>query len=237
MRKQILYFSFTFILSIYMSISVNAQNENGNPFITNYCAEDYKGHSQNHSVIQDKRGFIYIANGNGIIVYDGNSLLYLIDDSFDIAKIEAGQLKIVNTDFYVNSCIEEFCNSFNTFDNNKKISNIELKVSIPKNKDSKIHTYEFRFRQILNNLISNALKFTKSGYIEIGYSLNNNTTDFITFFVKDTGIGIHEKELDSTFNRFSKIMKQKQMFTGEPDSDLQYQKILLNLAEVKFGLN
>ena len=73
MKKQILYFSFTFSLSIYLSISLYAQNETGNPFITNYYAEEYKGHSQNWSIIQDKRGLIYIANGNGIMVYDSDS--------------------------------------------------------------------------------------------------------------------------------------------------------------------
>ena len=142
------------------------------------------------------------------VIRSGDTLLHLIDDIIDIAKIEAGQLKIVNTDFYVNSCIEEVCNSFYTSDKHKKISNIELKISIPKNKDPKIHTDEFRFKQILNNLISNALKFTKSGYIEIGYSHNNNTSDLITFFVKDTGIGIPENELKNIFDRFSKIDKE-----------------------------
>ena len=73
MRKQILHIFFTFILSIYLSISLYSQNETGNPFITNYYAEDYKGHTQNFSVIQDERGLLYFANGNGIIVYDGDS--------------------------------------------------------------------------------------------------------------------------------------------------------------------
>ncbi len=139
----------------------------------------------------------------------GESLLHLIDDIIDIAKIEAGQLTIVNTDFPVNNIIKEICNSFSINKNKKEKTKIELKISISENINPKIHTDEFRFRQILNNLISNALKFTKSGYIETGYIIDKNISDNITFFVKDTGIGIPNDEQSSIFHRFSKIEGDK----------------------------
>ena len=69
-----------FLLSIIIAIillSISniclSQNEIGNPFITNYFAKDYKGHAQNWSITQDERGIMYIGNGDGILVFDGQN--------------------------------------------------------------------------------------------------------------------------------------------------------------------
>lgn len=71
MRKKFSFFlGILFILTALPNILL-AQNEIGKPFISNYYAKDYKGHSQNWSVTQDDRGFIFIGNGDGVLIYDG----------------------------------------------------------------------------------------------------------------------------------------------------------------------
>jgi signal transduction histidine kinase len=65
-----------------------------------------------------------------------------------------------------------------------------------------IETDEFRLKQILNNLISNAIKYTKQGFIEISANREGNS---VLFKVKDTGVGILPENLDKVFDRFRKI--------------------------------
>jgi len=82
-------------------------------------------------------------------------------------------------------------------------NNISIIVSIPdKEKNITLHTDPYRLKQILSNLLDNALKFTDVGSITFGYELSD---DFILLFVKDTGIGIPEDKKDYVFKRFGKI--------------------------------
>lgn len=129
-----------------------------------------------------------------IIETSSKSLMKIIDDILDFSKIEVGKLEINKSNFSLNSVIEGI---FLT-NKNKIKSDIELKITLPP-RGIKLLNDEFRFRQIFNNLLTNAIKFTKKGHIEFGYIKSD---DFITFFVKDTGLGIKENEQDELFNRF-----------------------------------
>ena len=139
-----------------------------------------------------------------------DTLLKLIDDIIDIAKIESGQLSI-------NKCecsIKELFNKLAPIYFDKKTAlekeHIEVFINQPDN-DEIFYTDPLRLHQVLINLTNNALKFTEKGTIEIGYNTSNkNGTDVITFYVKDTGIGISEEEKKIIFKRFSKIENKKQ---------------------------
>lgn len=129
-----------------------------------------------------------------IINNSSKSLMKIIDDVLDFSKIEAGKLEINKINFSLNDILEEI---FLT-NKNKISSNIELKITIPP-RGIKLLNDEFRFRQIFQNLVSNAIKFTKEGSIEIGYE---KKPDFVEFFVKDTGQGIKNNEQQKLFDRF-----------------------------------
>jgi len=129
-----------------------------------------------------------------IINNSSKSLMKIIDDVLDFSKIEAGKLEINKKNFSLNDIIEEI---FLT-NKNKLNSNVELKITIPP-RGIKLENDEFRFRQIFQNLINNAIKFTTEGHIEIGYEKKEN---FVEFFVKDTGQGIKKEELNKLFGRF-----------------------------------
>lgn len=136
-----------------------------------------------------------------IINQNGKILLKLIDDILDIAKIEAGQLKIFENPFYLDQVMNEQYMLFKTLLENNKNKNVQLILSLPEPRISKkIVTDQGRLSQIISNLLSNAIKFTDQGTIALGYTLDNDTT--IKFFVKDTGIGLPMEKSKIIFDRF-----------------------------------
>tara|TARA_R110001583_G_scaffold160872_1_gene312783 strand:- start:58672 stop:60726 length:2055 start_codon:yes stop_codon:yes gene_type:complete len=140
-----------------------------------------------------------------VIVNSGERLMTIINDIIDISKIESNQLKVDLDTVNVNSILKEI-DEIQKRTNGFIIANkIEIKLNVPKTaKDIFIKTDENRFIQILNNLINNASKFTKSGSIEVGYNLvENPESSFLEFYVKDTGCGIPKDKLKMIFDRFS----------------------------------
>ncbi|MBN2614155.1 MAG: response regulator [Bacteroidales bacterium] len=131
----------------------------------------------------------------------GKSLLQLITDIIDISKIEAGHLKIRKTDFDVHKMLDEMVISYNRekVTRGKSHLNIEV-VKVIEEEKVYIHSDEYRFRQILINLLNNAIKFTDTGFIEFGY--RSVSSEMIQFFVKDTGMGIKHSETRLIFERF-----------------------------------
>ncbi len=139
-----------------------------------------------------------------IIRQSSNDLLGLINDIIDIAKIESGQLQFSIAD--CNLQLElELLNSFYTKQiilENKQ-DNINLIFSPDANYPNPVVKVDpNRLKQVLNNLLSNALKFTDSGKIEFGYLVHEHE---IEFFVIDTGIGIPPEFHNLLFQRFRKI--------------------------------
>lgn len=139
-----------------------------------------------------------------LISNSGQDLLTLIDNIVDVAKIETGQLKIKADTC---SLLNLFNELFNSHIKHNKLVNqddLELKLDLPE-KFNKLpfETDTFRFKQVLNNLIDNAIKFTDKGIIQFGVS--NVWPENIEFYIQDTGIGIAEDTQDVIFERFSKI--------------------------------
>lgn len=136
--------------------------------------------------------------------YIGNSsksLLALIDDIIDIAKIEAGQLKIIKSAVQVNGALNELQTYYCAEIKRDANKNIDLKTHQAVDNDNfAILCDPIRLKQILTNLISNALKFTIKGLIEVGYVIPNNAT--IIFYVQDSGIGISHDKQSVIFDRF-----------------------------------
>lgn len=136
----------------------------------------------------------------GVINQNSEALLHLIEDILDISMIEANQLVIHREVFSFNAFLDNIFSSFSLRNFHQGISlklNNELKES-----SLSLHSDPFRLRQIINNLISNALKWTDNGYIELGARRGE---DKVVVYVKDTGRGIERELLDEIFNQFVKI--------------------------------
>ncbi len=137
-----------------------------------------------------------------LIKSNGNNLLNLINDIIDISKIEADQLKIIKKECNINEVLNNLEKNYNELKKQQNKNNIEIRVKNAYSNYS-ILTDPLRLQQILSNLIDNALKFTDNGFIEFGFI--EQDLDYILFYVKDTGIGMDEKNSNSVFQRFQKL--------------------------------
>jgi CheY-like chemotaxis protein len=133
----------------------------------------------------------------------GDTLLHLVDDIIDSAKIESKQLTINPIRCNITDLLFELREVFSEIRGKKQRSHLELKISEASRKeDVYIITDPLRLKQVLSNLLENALKYTTEGFIEFGYVTE---TGSVTFFVKDTGIGIPKDKFEYIFQRFSQI--------------------------------
>lgn len=142
------------------------------------------------------------------ITQGSNTLMNLIEDIIDITKIEAGQIKIDFSECEVSNLLDELYATFLKMKNQNGKSAVDLRLNKPiTGDDFTILTDPMRIRQILSNLLGNALKFTKKGFIEFGIDLTKHDT--IDFYVKDTGAGIQKDKLDLIFERFGQADDSK----------------------------
>jgi PAS domain S-box-containing protein len=134
-----------------------------------------------------------------IIIQNGDILTNLINDIIDITKIDAGTLTVQKTEIELNKLLLELKTQYSKLNKNK----IKIEIDINLNHNVYLLTDKFRLKQILMNLMGNALKFTKKGTIKFGYHLLNPNT--LRIYVKDTGIGISKDDLKVVFERFSQF--------------------------------
>lgn len=133
-----------------------------------------------------------------IIQSSSSQLLRVIDDILEISNLETNQVKIRETEFSLNDLLMELFAIFNL--KAKQLSlQLYLKKALP-DELSFISSDKAKILKILSNLIENAIKFTSSGFVEIGYSVKN---DQLELFIKDTGIGIAPEKHKAIFERFS----------------------------------
>ena len=145
------------------------------------------------------------------------SLLILINDILEMSQIQANQLIISNQPVNIIDIMKELLASCQL---QAKPKGIELIMDAGTFGDNLICFIDpFRLKQVLSNLISNALKFTNKGSVIFG--VNNNIHGFLTFYVKDTGIGIPKEVGNSIFERFLKV---------ESDTTKLYEGVGLGLS-------
>ena len=133
-----------------------------------------------------------------VIEQSGNSLLNLINDILDYSRIEAGKMPIEQTSFALDELIED---SMALFQHKARVHSNLLTVSLANDLGSYCVGDPVRLRQILVNLISNAVKFTDNGEISITAHRDAQNRDYVYFEVRDTGIGISE-QLTNLFDHF-----------------------------------
>ena len=161
---------------------------------------------KNEELSHEKRiQFIDIINSSG------KYLLELIDDIIDISKIDTKQLKIQLSKIR----LVHLMNEIFAFFHSHSYKNKDVKLifnNLLNGKDDFILTDEKRLKQILINLIGNALKFTPQGSVIVSYSINYDKN--ILFKVVDTGIGISENDLPFIFNRFRQVGNKTEKIYG-----------------------
>lgn len=134
----------------------------------------------------------------GMVKKSADHLLDLINDLLDISKIEAGKITLNIEEFNIKDLVEELGSSFIPI---AKSKNLEFIFDAPEN--IKMKSDILRFRQILMNLIGNAIKFTNSGEVILDVKVINN--NHIKFVISDTGIGIKDEDIKLLFKPFQQI--------------------------------
>ena len=169
------------------------------------------------------------------IKISGDSLLNIINDILDFSKIESGKLELEHHEFELTACIEDVIDLLSVKANEK---NIDLLYFIDQSVPPFIIGDQCRLRQILVNLINNAIKFTHSGEVFLSVNcvnkINNNVE--IEFNIKDTGIGIKPELLSKLFRAFSQAETSTNRRYGGTGLGLIISKKLTELMGGKIGV-
>lgn len=157
----------------------------------------------------------------------GQTLLSLINDILDLSKIESGKLEILPEEYDFSSLIHDIMNMVGM---KAKAKDLELRLSIDKDLPSRLRGDDVRLRQVLVNLMNNAVKYTEKGSVTLTVSgradamgaaapisggnppppqNQHEETVCLTFQVADTGIGIKEEDLSKLFAEFERIEEQR----------------------------
>ena len=146
----------------------------------------------------------YAAN----IQSSGRTLLSIINDILDFSKIESGKMEIVPVSYDVSSLVNDIVNMVRIRAEKKKLKFIyEIDENIP----SMLYGDDVRIRQIITNILTNAVKYTPEGYVRLKMKVLNidNGVLRMEVSVTDTGIGIKEDDMDKLFNSFQRLDQQK----------------------------
>ncbi len=169
-----------------------------------------------------------------LIGENGRKLLAIIDDIIDIAKIESGQLKISAQRCSANKIL--FDNYYVLRELKTKLGKEQLEIRTSQNtpdENLQFISDPQRINQVITNLLSNALKYTYSGFIELGYKIaNHDARKNICFYVKDSGIGIPSAKSEIIFDRFRQVEENHTRITGGAGLGLAISK---NIARLMGG--
>ncbi len=132
----------------------------------------------------------------GRIKTNGNQLLQIIDDILDLSKFEAGKIPLQKSDFSLSETVQEVVSSLSSLAYGK---GIEIKIEFSTEVPEFVCSDQLRLRQVLTNLVSNAIKFTEKGHVRIFMDFNSVS---LSFEVHDTGIGISEEHQKILFQPF-----------------------------------
>ena len=186
------------------------------------------------NTIKDKKQQNYMKTINNA----GNSLLLIINDILDLSKIDSGKMELNYKPIKLHAIFKEIETIFMQEVQRKEI---EFLVEIPNHIPEMILFDEIRIRQILLNLIGNAVKFTEKGYVKLSIKvLPSNKRDMrhvdLHLSIEDTGIGIPENEKERIFQAFTQISGQSIKKYGGTGLGLSITKKLVEMMNGKISL-
>ena len=166
----------------------------------------------------------------------GKSLVKIVDDALEYSIIRSGQLELNKTEFSLAAFMTDLYDTYKKDEIFKQRDKLELKINLNINGASRIYADRDKLMLVLTNLLGNAMKFTDSGSIEFGCSLQEARSNRsrskkkdIMFFVKDTGVGIHPEHADNLFQEFYKIDHEIAKLYGGLGLGLTIVKVLVEM--------
>jgi signal transduction histidine kinase len=166
-----------------------------------------------------------------IVYKSSNHLLGLLDDVFFVSRLQSEKLTLNLTEFKPAEMVN---NAFKIFNQPDSVKKLDFRVLNPiEYSQISVTSDAGKVSQVLTHLLSNALKYTFSGYVEFGFDIRNG---FLEFFVKDTGIGIDEKEQESIFDAFYRGQLAKSSIIGGAGLGLNIAKMVVELLGGETGV-
>lgn len=165
-----------------------------------------------------------------VISTSGEALLNVINDILDYSKIESGHLDLEEQSFELVKCIEDV---IDLFTKRAAVQKLDLLYEIDHNLPEILIGDGFRLRQILINLVSNAMKFTKQGEVHLSVKQQAAEGDMVSilFEIRDTGMGIPEEKLSKLFKPFSQVDSSNTRKFGGTGLGLVISEKLVNLMQ------
>jgi PAS domain S-box-containing protein len=166
----------------------------------------------------------------------GNNLMSILNEILDQSKLEAGKLEISPTDVYLSSFVHDNINLFGPSIISKGLI---LDVKLNDNLPEAVHADSTRIGQVLSNFLSNALKFTSTGRIEVSVKPEpNEQNEFqIRFTVTDSGIGLTDEEVNRLFTAFTQADSSTSRTYGGTGLGLSISKQLVELMGGQIGVD
>ena len=159
------------------------------------------------------------------------NLLALINDILDLSKVEAGRMELVMTQYHVKSLVDEVLNMMDVVASQR---GLELKRKFDMSMPCRYLGDEGRVKQILINLLNNALKFTKQGYVALSVTGGHGETEDtqrLLFRIEDTGCGIREEDLKEIFENFKQVDSRRNRMVEGTGLGLPITKHLVELMQ------
>ena len=187
-----------------------------------------------YSLLQDDHTPVQAAAFN-TINFAVDNLITMINDLLDFQKIEAGKLNLEVSPMNLEEVVK---NVINGLEYHAKDSGNKLSLHFKQDAGIEVKGDKVRLSQVLNNLITNALKFTEKGSVDVTVDIRENEASKIKvyFEVKDTGIGIAEEHKDRVFNEFDQVQNSFSKKYGGTGLGLAITKKLLALMDSKIDL-
>ena len=138
----------------------------------------------------------------------GSTLLGIVNDILDFSKIEAGKMEIIPVDYDLSTVLNDLVNMIQTrADDKGLLLKLEFDRGIPK----LLHGDEVRLKQVITNILTNAVKYTEKGSVTFGVTYEKTGDDSIDLkvWIKDTGIGIKPQDMEKLFGEFQRIEEER----------------------------
>lgn len=165
----------------------------------------------------------------------GNALLTIINDILDFSKIEAGKMEIIPEEYEPMSTFHDLSMIFLNRIGNK---DVELIYEIDPNLPSKLYGDAQRIRQVIINLMNNAIKFTEKGYVKLTVkteTIDMNTIN-VSYYIEDSGQGIREEDIGKLFGDYQQVDTKKNRYKEGTGLGLSISKQLVELMGGTIGV-
>ena len=177
-----------------------------------------------------RQSFDQIGTYAGEVDSAGRSLLTIINDILDFSKIEAGKMKLVRRDYRLSTLLNDVSNMI-LFKAKEK--GLEFSLKVDESMPDRLFGDEVRVREILTNILNNAVKYTERGFVRLNVRALDPAggTVKLVFVVEDSGIGIRQEDMGKLFNKFERLDLQRNSTVEGSGLGLVITRSLLDMME------